>query len=51
MGGVPRMKGLKLDGYTFKQNDEDLNLEDFLKLIESVGLEFGGNVKQVDEEV
>jgi hypothetical protein len=43
------MKGLELDGYIFKSNGEDLTLDEFIELIESVGLEFGGNIKSVDE--
>jgi hypothetical protein len=44
------MKGLKLDGYIFKSNEEDLTLDEFIELIESVGLEFGGSTKPVDEQ-
>jgi hypothetical protein len=43
------MKGILIDGYVFKQNGEDLTLDEFIEYIESVGLEFGGSSQEIDE--
>jgi hypothetical protein len=44
------MLGLEVDGFVFKDNGEDLSVDEFLKLIESVGLEVCLKMKVFNDE-
>ena len=42
--------GLKVDGYFFNMDYKNLTHEEFLRKIESVGLEVKGSIREVDNE-
>jgi len=42
--------GLKVDGYFFNMDYKNLTHEEFLRKIESAGLEFKGSIREVDNE-
>lgn len=44
------MKGLKLSIGVFKENGEDLTVDEFIEIMELNGLEIGGSLLQINED-
>ncbi len=50
IGDVERQLGIKVNGAFFNMNGTELTWGDFIRKIESVGLEYGGETQRVDED-
>ena len=47
---MSKVIGIEVDGAFFNADDTNLTWDDFIRKIESVGLEYGGKTTPIDDE-